>query len=477
MLSLKVGTFGRTNLFAMRRLRTAFILISLLGASSFSSAQPNPAEIEEMLQDFLADEGVPAIVACTVKGNEITWMDAYGMANIETDLPATVETPFMIASVSKTITGAALQHALNANGIGRNEAINDYLPFEVNHPASDVPITFHMLFTHTAAIDDNWDVMPYCDGDCESVLEEFVEDYYTPGSGIYSASANFHNYAPGTQYNYSNMGVTLAGYCVEAVTGIDFDAYCEEHLFVGLCMENTHWFLNQFSDISEVAMPYYTWNEPEPFPVGHYGYQDYPDGQLRSSARDMGHWMIMWLNEGGFGGNQVMSTLQVNDALSDQFGGDQGLIWYEETLAQTEVWMHNGGDQGVTSDLVIEPESESGFVLISNGEAYHDDLLDTMMEFALSLEPDGSGVPACLTVGISDQGGESMSLYPNPSAGATIVTGVESGTTLAVYSSDGRLVSTSFVSSGRHEFSGFAPGLYHIRSSDPHVKSIRWVVR
>lgn len=477
MLSLKVGTFGRTNLTAMRHFRIVLILLPFLGSTLFSVAQPNPAEIEEMLQDFIADEGVPAIVACTVNEYEITWMGAFGMANIETNLPATVDTPFMLASTSKTVTSGALLHAIGYNvlGIGLDDPINDYLPFEVNHPDFETAITFRMLLTHTAAIDDNWDVMPYCDGDCETPLEAFVEDYFTPDGDIYSATSNFHSYEPGTQYNYSNMGFALAGYCVEAITNLPFDYYCETVLFSVLCMNNTHWFLDQYPDESQVAMPYYTWDESEPVPVGHYGYNDYPDGQLRSSVKDIGYWLMMWLRDGIwwdvgiFPGNMVFESFQV------QFGDDQGLTWYQQSMDGATVWTHNGGDQGVTSDFVIDRESGTGFAIISNGESYHDELLDEMQAFASTYQP-SDGVNDCFSVGTSELAGSEWGIFPNPSGGSTTLSGLLPGERVEVYASDGRLVDQFSTQLNTLEVDRFPPGIYFLRSSQFQRQPLRWVV-
>lgn len=461
----------------MRHFRTACILITLLGTSALSVAQPTPAEIEEMLQDFLANEGVPAIAACTVNEYEITWIGAYGMANIDLNMPATVDTPFMLASTSKTVTSGALLHAIGYNvlGIGLDDPINDYLPFEVNHPDFETAITFRMLLTHTAAIDDNWDVMPYCEGDCETPLEDFVEDYFTPDGDIYNATENFHSYEPGTQYNYSNMGFALVGYCVEAITNLPFDQYCESALFADLCMNNTNWFLDQYPDESLVAMPYYTWNEPEPIAVGHYGYNDYPDGQLRSSAKDVGYWLMMWLRYGIWGDVGIFPGAMVMESFQVQFGTDQGLAWYQQSIGGATVWTHNGGDQGATSDFVIDMESGTGFAIISNGESYHDEILDVMQAFASTYSPK-DGLNDCLTVGIVDEGTSEWKLFPNPSEGAVTLSGLLPGESVEVYGPEGRLIQQHTAQSNRIELGQVSPGIYLLRSPETNHPPLRWVV-
>ena len=65
-------------------------------------------------------------------------------------------------------------------------------------------------------------------------------------------------------------------------------------------------------------------------PSNHYGYADFPSGQLRSNIIDMSNFLIMYLNQGTFNGNMVLSSETINMMHSIQFGNDQGLIWYIE---------------------------------------------------------------------------------------------------------------------------------------------------
>jgi len=149
---------------------------------------------------------IPGVAACVVKDGRIIWTGAYGHAIIEQDVPVADTTLFMLASISKTFTGAALLQLWEAGLFELDDDINDYLPFAVfnpNHPES--VITFRELLTHTSSIKDNWEVMlsVYAWGDSPIPLGDYVEGYLTPGGEYYSATANFsveatnNNPAPG----------------------------------------------------------------------------------------------------------------------------------------------------------------------------------------------------------------------------------------------------------------------------------------
>ncbi|MCB0760408.1 MAG: beta-lactamase family protein, partial [Flavobacteriales bacterium] len=395
-------------------MKKLLLLAGLAFAVWHSHAQPNSNTINQLVNDFLVSSPTPALVGCAVKGEEIVWMHAYGMANAEQGMQATVDTPFMLASVSKTFTGMALMQLYDDGLFDLQDPVNEYLTnFQVIHPGHpEVVITFQHLLTHTAAIRDNWDVMPVCDGDCAQGLGDFMESYLDEGGQVYNADNNFYGYAPGEQYDYSNIGAALIGHLVEVLTGEDFDAYCESHLFAPLCMDNTHWFLSQFSDVSAVAVPYDTvFGDAEP--VDHYGYPDYPDGQLRSSIRDVANWLLAFVNQGSFNFSQVVSSDTYALALSDQYGGDQGLIWYQAFYDGDECWGHNGGDVGVTTEIFVCPETQVGVAILTNGGEYFDELLEPIYQWAKQAEATGSGWPDCAAY-VEDFTTTDIYVFPNP---------------------------------------------------------------
>ena len=416
------------------------LIFILIPVTVFS--QPTSVELSNIMTEWLDENDNPAIVGCIVKGNEIIWMDAFGMANIEEEYEATVDTPFMLASVSKTYTGMALVKAVNdAPGVSLNDPVSDHLSFWVQHP--DFPqtdITIWQLLTHTSGIDDNWDVMPYCAGDCTVALGDFLFGYFTPGQDDYDPNANFQNSEPGYSYSYSNIGAALCGHLVETITGEAFNTYCETHLFEPLCMENTHWFLSEFDDINEIAVPYDTWGNGAA--INHYGYPDYPDGQLRSSIRDVANWLLMAANDGHFAGVDVLAPLLIDNAMSPHFNNDQGLIWYSESLDSDIVWGHNGGDQGVSSDILVSKENQIGIGLITNGDDYAGGLKQELYQWAKQQPETGSGWPDCTTSVNKESAPPIVEVYPNPTRDVLYIeiSDLEGKVTASLNSNDGKLV-------------------------------------
>ena len=311
-------------------------------------------------------ENAPGMATLIVKDGEIVWVNAYGLADVGANVPVTDSTVFMLASISKVFTGTALMHLFENGQMDLDEDINNYLPFDIDVPGFESDsITFRQLMTHTASIADGAAMDGYySNGDPTITLPDVIERYFSTSGADYNANQNFSTDVPGTAYEYSNMGTALAGYMVEAVSGTDFSEYCNTHIFDKLCMNNTSWYLAQF-DTNDVARPY-QWIGGQYEPYAHYGFADYPDGQLRSNILDLANFLIAVMQDGSFNGQQLLSGASINEMLTAQIpslDATQGLNWYQEEIYLTgggtvQVWGHNGGESGVSTDMYFNPQQQ-----------------------------------------------------------------------------------------------------------------------
>jgi CubicO group peptidase (beta-lactamase class C family) len=335
------------------------------------------------------------VATCVAKDGRIVWTRSYGHAIIEQDIPVADTTLFMLASISKTFTGAALLQLWEAGLFDLDDDINDYLPFTVHNPYyPDSVITFRMLLTHTSSLRDNWNVMyaVYVFGDSPIPLGEYVEEYFTPGGEYYSPTANFYAWAPGTGWSYCNEAFALIGHLVETISGIPFDQYCEDSVFTPLGMHETSWFLANL-DTNNVAMPY-QWSGGTYVPQGYYGYADYPAGQLRTSSIELARHLIAFVNKGWIDTIRILDSTTVEEMTTIQYPGinsSQGLVWFHNYLGGRWLWRHGGGDAGVATLASCCFEENSAVVVLTNGNSHFaNDLITTMLfDFAAGLPPRG----------------------------------------------------------------------------------------
>jgi len=100
------------RLFSAPLLKTA-LLLALLSATRFSSAQEpklspeKQPQIEAAISKFMASTHVPGLSAAVVEDGRFAWAGGFGMADLEAFVPATSQTLYRLASVSKPLTAVA----------------------------------------------------------------------------------------------------------------------------------------------------------------------------------------------------------------------------------------------------------------------------------------------------------------------------------------------------------------------------------
>ncbi len=311
-----------------------------------------------------------------IEDGQLTWEGYYGYADLENEIPVTNETLFMVASVSKPVTSTAVMRLVDEGLLDLDEDLDTFFPFSIrnpNHPS--MPITARMLLTHTSSIIDNWDVLDStytlpAGGDSPWSLGDFLNETFSPNGQFYFPEINFLEHAPGETNYYSNTGFGLLGYLVEVIKGIPFNVYCKDNIFTPLNMDATGWFI---SEINESLLTYnYEYSKGDYIKYNHYGFPTYPDGSLKTNILDYSMFIQMYMNRGILGTERILNETTVDEVLTVQYpeiDEGQALGWYyTERSANIKPFYpsHSGGDVGISTLALFDPDSKCGFILFSN---------------------------------------------------------------------------------------------------------------
>ena len=353
------------------------LLPVILFGPDIAPPDPDIKTIEQF--DRLAAEqfkrnNVRGAAIAIVSSGEVVWSKGYGYANVEADIPATADTPFKAASISKAVTGLALMHAVEAGHLDLDTDINQYLDFEIDNPrvAENRPITLRHLATHTAGISDAYWVYTnaYEYGDSSVALDRFVQNYFAEGGETYNTNRNYLAVPPGDTYEYSNIATGLAGHILERSSGLTVEEYTQTHIFDPLNLNNTSWLLADFPEPSKVAVPYGLGNRPIP----PYSSPLRPAGGLYTSANDLGQLLALVMNGGEADGNRLLQAASIDAMLAKQtFPGlveksGEGIFW---TYSSSGLIGHDGGDHGVNTGMFYNPETGIGIVVLTNSGPAH----------------------------------------------------------------------------------------------------------
>ena len=352
--------------------RTSEEVISLDQYNYRTNNFRDETELFNFIESIMATHFIPGLSISIAKGGNIVWNNHFGYANINENTVVDENTMFILSSASKTITATALMQLFQQDLFMLNDDVADYLPFDVNHPDyPEVPITFKMLLSHTSGIKDNWNFMPYYNGDSPLELDYYLNQYFTPEGDFYDSDLNFTDYTPGTSFSYSNNGVALIGLLVEEISGQSFDEYCIENIFDPLGMYDAYWFLSEIENLNKVAFPH----QLAPgltsslSVLENYGYSDYPAGQLRTTSNNLAKFLITFMNNGMYNGIEILNpeTIEIMKTVHyPNAASDQGLIWYYRYLNEGTVFGHSGGDLGSSTDMFISFSNDVGVVILSN---------------------------------------------------------------------------------------------------------------
>ena len=344
-----------------------------------STTSNETTEFVELVQETMEKQHIPALSALIFDTDKIVYEGYFGQSNIAQNKALQEDHLFLLASVSKVVTATALLQLYEKGHFKLNDPINDYLDFEVTVPGYTKAITFQMLLTHTSGIADgaSMDDEYYYGKDSPVALDNYLENYLTPNGRYYDERDNFHNFQPGSEHEYSNIGTALMGVLVEEITGMNFSDYCQQYIFMPLGMRHTAWRLSTIDDFIVQPYDYYRGNYEA---IGHYTFTDYPNGGLRSTARDLFQFLSAFVQGGTVGNYQLLKSSTIKRMTTLQIPTvDESMGLHLFQLDQEEnLWGHDGGEQGVATIMAFSPDTKVGVILLANqGEA---DLEELLME-------------------------------------------------------------------------------------------------
>jgi CubicO group peptidase (beta-lactamase class C family) len=311
--------------------------------------------------------------------------------------PPDAGTVFRIASMTKSFTAAAVLALRDDGALALDDPAEDYVPeLRGLRPATaDSPRTsVRHLLTMTAGFptDDPW-------GDRQQGLppEDFSE-FLTGGVSF--------AWAPGTRFEYSNLGYAILGRLVAAAAGAGYQAFVRDRLLGPLGMSRTGFEAGQFS-AEQLARGYRRgdagWAELDLDANGAFA----PMGGVFSCVADLARWVGGFTaafppGEDAAGGRHPLRRASRREMQLAQVGlpprgpsrliGEAAQVNYgfglfaEENRSRGLIVQHSGGYPGFGSHMRWHPESGFGVIVLANSTYAAAHPLGTKMLDALLTE-------------------------------------------------------------------------------------------
>jgi D-alanyl-D-alanine carboxypeptidase len=201
-------------------------LALILIACAAAPAPPGRA-LDALLREPIAGKVYPGISAAVGNSAGLLAAAAGGDANISSSIAMTPDTPLRVASVSKSITAAAILMLDQAGTISIDKPVSTYVPQFTSNGAN---ITLRQLLAHISGIPGRNHGDPILHGDGPITPEQFFTKLNaTP---LYAK--------PGAQWDYANENYYLLAQVVQNVGHAGFASWLKQHIFIPAGMTQTY---------------------------------------------------------------------------------------------------------------------------------------------------------------------------------------------------------------------------------------------
>jgi D-alanyl-D-alanine carboxypeptidase len=310
-----------------------FGLVSLfLMASIAVFADP----VDDYILHQMRLQHIPGLSLAVVKDGKLVKAKGYGFANLELRVPATPETVYQLASVTKQFTATAIMLLVQDGKLRLDDKISQYLD---GTPDTWKEITVRRLLTHTSGIPDY-------------LTDEAVRSVQntTPEKIMQSVAGLPMDFIPGAKYAYSNINFVLVASIVQKVSGKTYDAFLTERVFQPLGMTSTR--RTSPSDLVPHRAAGYSWRN-DTWQNSAYldpTLWDNGDGGILSTVLDLAKWDVALNGDAiltAASKQQMWTPVRLNDGKTYSYG----FGWSIDEFQGHRRIEHNGDRPGASITL------------------------------------------------------------------------------------------------------------------------------
>jgi CubicO group peptidase (beta-lactamase class C family) len=347
--------------------KTILLLFFVVGICHEATCS-NP--VDTYLEQLYRSHIIPGFSVVIVRNDKIAFLNGYGKEYLGESRTMTALTSTAVGSVAKSFTALAAMQLAEQGRLNLDEKVIKYLPWfrTANKELSD-RITVRMLLANTSGLqapairnrDDS--------GNAAESLVRAMESVYLTSE-------------PGTHYEYSNDGFALAGLIISKVAGMSYAKYLDQFVFKPLEMARTTNNPDEFSRLQVLYGHYPGIDSGIPVHEEDSRLNEYvaAGSLLRSSARDMGNYLMALLNGGNFKGKQIVSPGSIKEmwkscssfpGISKEDGGEDlplnyGLGWFSGELDGKQTIFHGGNRRNMSSMIALLPDQKTGIAFLAN---------------------------------------------------------------------------------------------------------------
>jgi CubicO group peptidase (beta-lactamase class C family) len=316
----------------------------------------------QRIEQLMDEQNIAGLAIAIVDDQQVLWSEGFGYTDTDRRTPVDTSTLFSIQSMSKSFTATAVMMAVQEGLVDLDAPITEYLPdFHVNSIFEEHPeqkMTLRMLlahtagFTHEAPIGSNYD-----------------RPNHTFEEHIASISDTWLLFPVGARWQYSNLGIDLAGYIVQVRSGMPFTEYVRQRIYMPLGMDRSAFATPDIRKmpnraIGHVSLPLH--------PIAPFLLL--PAGGVYTTADDLSRYLIFHINRGAIDGQSILRTDLADELYTIPFApcvqAEYALGLGVSQRNGARIIGHGGGGFGFLSQMFWYPELKLGGLLLTNSATH-----------------------------------------------------------------------------------------------------------
>jgi len=322
---------------------------ALLVSAMLAPRLANADRVDDYLRGEMERHQIPGVALSIIQRGQTVKTAAYGLANVELNVPVTTETVFEIGSITKQFTAAGILLLQQEGKLSVDDKIGKYLK---NMPPAWTNITLRHLRTHTSGLKSY------------TVLSGFeLTRHLSQDQFIRAIAAQPPEFPPGLAWKYCNTGFNLLGFIIQNVSGTNYWAFMSERIFRPLGMTHTmdrqprriitnraagyeqsnHILINRDYDLTDV----------------------FSAGAIVSTLGDLAKWNAALEGEtllSAQSKEQMWTPVRLNDGKTAKYG----FGWFLDSVEDHKNIGHSGSTSGFSASIQRFPDDQLAIILLTN---------------------------------------------------------------------------------------------------------------
>ena len=338
-----------------RRLLVPLLLGVSIAGRPLPAQQGQAARAVDSLFAPFNKPGSPGCAVGVIQDGRWIHQAGYGTADLATGAPITPDTRFYMASVSKQFAAASVALAARQGALSLDDPIRKWIP---EFPEYGKAITVRHLIHHTSGIRDYLVLLALNGRIADVHPDDDVLKLITRQSAL--------DFAPGSEYSYSNSGYFLLSVIIERSTGMSLRNFAEQHLFGPLGMRNTYFYDDHTKP--HPAGPFAVGYTPKDggFEKGLYpNFEQVADGGLYSTLNDVLAWDQNFYQP-KVGDQGLLTLIQTPASLNDGKPTDYAFGLMAREYGGLRTVVHSGIFMGYRAMIQRFPDQRWSAVMLCN---------------------------------------------------------------------------------------------------------------